>query len=177
MNKLFSVCFFSLLFALAGCSSTPSKQGLSSENKELGHDISTMPGHDMSKMPGHDMSKMPGHQHQPQHQHLHQHETADGDYLKAEPMYSNFGGPYQRMNAIGSGTSLIPADSPAYMWHFNLFEDKANCMAHAELKASFNSQGGPRGVSALQSQNWLMASCEVPVWGQLSFPVSRHAYR
>lgn len=158
MNKLFSVCFISLLFALAGCSSLP-KQGLSSENKELGHDMSTMPGHDMSSMPGH--------QHQDQHKH--KHETADGDYSKAEPMPSNFGGPYQRMNAIGSGTSLIPADSPAYMWHFNLFEDKANCMAHAELKASFNSQGGPRGVSALQSQNWLMASCEVPVWDNSAF--------
>jgi len=72
MNKLFSVCFISLLFALAGCSSLP-KQGISSEDKELGHDMSSMPGH----------------------QHQHQHETADGDYLKAEPMPSNFGGPYQ----------------------------------------------------------------------------------
>jgi len=167
MNKLFSVCLIGLLFALAGCSSNP-KQGLSSEEQSkeaVSRDMSTMPGHDMNKMPGHDMNKMPGHQ----HQHQHHDETADGDYLKAEPMPSNFGGPYQRMNAIGSGTSLIPADSPAYMWHFNLFEDKANCMAHAELKASFNSQGGPRGVSAFQSQNWLMASCEVPVWDNSAF--------
>lgn len=84
-------------------------------------------------------------------------------------MPSNFGGPYQTMTAIGSGTSLIPADSPAYMWHFNLFEDRARCMVHAELKASFNSQGGPRGVSRFQSQNWLMGSCEVPVFGDSAF--------
>lgn len=100
------------------------------------------------------------------HQH---HGDASGDFLKSEPMFSNFGGPYERMTAIGSGTSLIPADSPAYMWHFNLFEDRARCMAHAELKASFDSQGGRRGVSRFVSQNWLMASCEVPVWQDSAF--------
>jgi hypothetical protein len=101
--------------------------------------------------------------------HHHHGIPADGDYLKAEPMFSNFGGPYERMTAIGSGTSIIPADSPGYMWHFQMLDGRANCMAHAELKASFNSQGGARGVSAFQSQNWLMGSCELPVFGDSAF--------
>lgn len=85
----------------------------------------------------------------------------DGKWLSAMPMTSLFGGPYQRMNAIGSGTSLMPADSPAYMWHFNLFEDRARCMAHFEAKVSADIQGGPRGVNSFQSQNWAMGSCEL----------------
>ncbi|MBP6747516.1 hypothetical protein KA344_19970 [bacterium] len=167
MNNLFSACYIGLLITISGCSSIPSKEPSKEPSKQaLSHDMSKMPEHDMSTMPGHDMSKPVDDVNKHKHHH---HSNGDGDYLKTEPMFSNFGGPYERMTAIGSGTSLIPADSPAYMWHFNLFEDKARCMAHAELKASFNSQGGPRGVSAFQSQNWLMASCELPVWGNSAF--------
>lgn len=91
------------------------------------------------------------------------HSGHSGNINSPPVMPSQFGGPYQSMGALGSGTALVPADSPGYMWHFNLpFGDQEDqsCMAHGEFKLSFNSQGGPRGVSAFQSQNWLMSMCE-----------------
>lgn len=87
-------------------------------------------------------------------------------------MPSQFGGPYQSMGALGSGTALVPADSPGYMWHFNLpfvDEDRQSCMAHGEFKFSYNNQGGRRGESRLQSQNWLMSMCEFKVSSTSAF--------
>ncbi len=110
----------------------------------------------------------PGHSEHSEHSehsgHMHLHEPKDSKSALSLPvMPSQFGGPYQSMGALGSGTALVPADSPGYMWHFNLpFVDQKDqsCMAHGEFKLSFNNQGGPRGVSAFQSQNWLMSMCE-----------------
>jgi hypothetical protein len=62
------------------------------------------------------------------------------------------GGPFRSMSAIGSGTSLMPASAPAYMWHW--MKDDWMIMAHTDLKVGFNHQGGPRGVNKAESQNW-----------------------
>lgn len=73
------------------------------------------------------------------------------------------GGPFKSMNAIGSGTSLMPASSPGYMWH----RMKGDWMiaAHGDLKIGFNHQGGPRGVNKAESQNWFMLMAERPAGG------------
>ncbi|MFY9610843.1 MAG: c-type cytochrome [Blastocatellia bacterium] len=68
------------------------------------------------------------------------------------------GGPFRSMTAIGSGTSLMPASSPGYMWHW--MKDNWMIMAHGDLKAGFNHQGGPRGVNKAESQNWFMLMAE-----------------
>ncbi|HKQ06171.1 MAG TPA: hypothetical protein VJ464_13630 [Blastocatellia bacterium] len=73
------------------------------------------------------------------------------------------GGPFKSMTAIGSGTSLLPSSSPAYMWHW--MKDDWMIMAHGNLVAGFNHQGGPRGVNKAESQNWLMLMAERPVGG------------
>lgn len=144
-----------LLLTLSGCATNGPKPAVEPSGKD-DQSMENMDMHDMHHMDMHNMH------------HMHHHEEG-GDLLQAAPMHSNFGGPYERMNAIGSGTSIMPADTPGYMWHFNLFEDKAQCMAHGELKLSLDSQGGPRGVTRVQSQNWLMGSCEVPVWENSAF--------
>jgi hypothetical protein len=55
---------------------------------------------------------------------------------------------------MGSGTSWAPSSSQMRMW------DKISgnwlLMLHFNVFAGVNSQGGPRGVSKLESQNWLM---------------------
>ena len=106
------------------------------------------PAHDMSKMgqehAGHDMSKMTG---------------ADMSAM----MTTVTGGPFKSMMAIGSGTSLLPASSPAYMWHW--MKGDWMIMAHGNLSAGFNHQGGPRGVNKAESQNWLMLMAERPAGG------------
>jgi mono/diheme cytochrome c family protein len=68
------------------------------------------------------------------------------------------GGPFRSMSAIGSGTSLMPATSPGYMWHW--VKNDWIIMAHGDLKAGFNHQGGPRGVNKAESQNWFMLMAE-----------------
>lgn len=116
----------------------------------------------------HNMTDMPGMQHDDQ-------SNGDSDHMghSDHSMSSQFGGHYQSMAALGSGTALLPADSPSYMWHFTLpglsDQVKQNCMAHGELKLSFDHQGGPRGVSRWQSQNWLMGSCEFALSGDTAF--------
>lgn len=96
---------------------------------------SEMPDHDMSKVgaeqPGHDMNAM---------------------------MTTITGGPFRSMSAIGSGTSLMPASSPGYMWHW--MKDDWMIMAHGNLIAGFNHQGGPRGVNKAESENWFMLMAE-----------------
>jgi mono/diheme cytochrome c family protein len=68
------------------------------------------------------------------------------------------GGPFRSMSAVGSGTSLMPASAPGYMWHW--MKDDWMIMAHGDLKAGFNDQGGARGVSKAESQNWFMLMAE-----------------
>jgi len=68
------------------------------------------------------------------------------------------GGPFRSMRAIGSGTSLLPASTPGYMWHW--MKDDWMIMAHGDLKAGFNHQGGSRGVNKAESQNWFMLMAE-----------------
>lgn len=100
------------------------------------------PAHDMSKMgeekagigdahSGHDMSGM---------------------------MSTITGGPFRSMSAVGSGTSLMPASAPEYMWHW--MKDNWMIMAHGNLIAGFNHQGGSRGVNKAESQNWIMLMAE-----------------
>jgi len=68
------------------------------------------------------------------------------------------GGPFKSMSAIGSGTSLLPSSSPGYLWHW--MKGDWMIMAHGDLKAGFNHQGGPRGVNKAESQNWFMLMAE-----------------
>jgi hypothetical protein len=55
---------------------------------------------------------------------------------------------------MGSGTSWAPSSTQARMW------DKISgdwlLMLHFNVFAGVNSQGGPRGVTKVESQNWLM---------------------
>lgn len=58
------------------------------------------------------------------------------------------------MGQMGSGTSWQPATTPMYMWYKNargwlLF-------FHGDMKLGVNSQGGPRGATKFESQNWFM---------------------
>lgn len=58
------------------------------------------------------------------------------------------------MGQMGSGTAWQPASSPMYMWH-----KQAGAwllMLHGEAKIGINRQGGLRGVTKFESQNWLM---------------------
>ena len=68
------------------------------------------------------------------------------------------GGPFRSMSAVGSGTSLMPATGPGYMWHW--MKDDWLIMAHGDLKVGFNHQGGARGVNKAESQNWFMLMAE-----------------
>lgn len=81
-----------------------------------------------------------------------------GNHDMAAMMSTLTGGPYQSMHAIGSGTSLLPASSPGYMWHWMAGEWVL--MLHGDLKVGFNHQGGPRGINKAESQNWLMFMAE-----------------
>lgn len=58
------------------------------------------------------------------------------------------------MGQIGSGTAWQPASTPMYMQHKTsgdwLF------MFHYEAKLGVNSQGGERGVTKFEAQNWFM---------------------
>ncbi len=58
------------------------------------------------------------------------------------------------MGAMGSGTSWQPSSGPMHM-HHKVAGDWL-LMFHYNLVAGMNRQGGPRGVTKLDSQNWLM---------------------
>lgn len=58
------------------------------------------------------------------------------------------------MNAMGSGTSWQPAAGPMSMYHKAAGEWLV--MFHFNLTAGVNRQGGPRGVTKAESQNWFM---------------------
>lgn len=98
------------------------------------------------QMPAHDMSKMG--------------ESNTGRDVGAPNMTMSTitGGPFHSMTAIGSGTSLMPSSSPGYMWHW--MKDDWMIMAHGDLIAGFNHQGGPRGVNKAESENWFMLMAE-----------------
>ncbi|HYG78882.1 MAG TPA: hypothetical protein VD861_00760 [Pyrinomonadaceae bacterium] len=55
----------------------------------------------------------------------------------------------------GSGTMWQPASTPMPMLHW--MKGDWMVMMHADVKLGVNSQGGPRGVTKFESQNWLMA--------------------
>jgi len=116
--------------------------------------------HDMSKMgtqksagepsSGHDMSKMDTEK------------AGAGDPHSTHDvgamMSTITGGPFRSMSAVGSGTALMPASAPGYMWHW--MKNDWMIMAHGNLIAGFNHQGGPRGVNKAESQNWFMLMAE-----------------
>jgi hypothetical protein len=58
------------------------------------------------------------------------------------------------MGAMGSGTSWQPAAGPMSMYHKVAGEWLV--MFHFNLTAGVNRQGGPRGVTRAESQNWFM---------------------
>jgi hypothetical protein len=58
------------------------------------------------------------------------------------------------MNAMGSGTSLLPASSLMYMHHW--IKRDWLVVLHYNLVADVNQQGGPRGVTKFESANWFM---------------------
>jgi hypothetical protein len=58
------------------------------------------------------------------------------------------------MGQMGSGTSWQPGTTPMYMWY-----TRAKgwlVFFHGDVKMGVNSQGGPRGVTKVESQNWFM---------------------
>ncbi|HEX8745915.1 MAG TPA: hypothetical protein VF717_01880 [Pyrinomonadaceae bacterium] len=58
------------------------------------------------------------------------------------------------MGQMGSGSSWQPATTPMYMWYKS--SGKWLIFFHSDLKLGVNAQGGPRGVTKLESQNWFM---------------------
>jgi len=55
---------------------------------------------------------------------------------------------------MGSGTSWAPSSTQTRMW--DKIAGNWLLMLHFNASAGVNSQGGPRGVTKLESQNWLM---------------------
>jgi hypothetical protein len=132
----------------------PAAQPPSPQTDKPPHEQTDKPPHDMSK---HDMSKKDdehtGHDMSGKH----------GGHDANVMMSTITGGPFRTMTAIGSGTSLVPATSPGYMWHW--MKGDWMLMLHGNLIAGFNHQGGPRGVNKAESQNWLMFMAERPAGG------------
>lgn len=58
------------------------------------------------------------------------------------------------MGQMGSGTSWQPETTPMYMW--SKVTDTWLVFVHGDLKMGVNRQGGPRGVTKFESQNWIM---------------------
>jgi hypothetical protein len=58
------------------------------------------------------------------------------------------------MGQMGSGTSWQPATTPMYMWY--KAAGKWLIFFHGDMKFGVNAQGGARGVTKLESQNWFM---------------------
>ncbi len=58
------------------------------------------------------------------------------------------------MGQMGSGTSWQPSTTPMYMW--SKVTDKWLLFIHADAKLGVNAQGGQRGVTKFESQNWIM---------------------
>lgn len=58
------------------------------------------------------------------------------------------------LGQMGSGTSWQPSTSPMYM--MDKIAGKWLLMAHFNIIAGLNSQGGPRGITKFESANWFM---------------------
>ncbi len=58
------------------------------------------------------------------------------------------------MGAMGSGTSWQPSSGPMHMHYWN--KNDWLLMFHYNLIAGLNRQGGPRGVTKFDSENWFM---------------------
>ncbi|HEX8888917.1 MAG TPA: hypothetical protein VF779_07055 [Pyrinomonadaceae bacterium] len=58
------------------------------------------------------------------------------------------------MGQMGSGTSWQPTTTPMYMW--TKAADKWLVFIHGDAKIGVNAEGGPRGVTKIESQNWIM---------------------
>jgi hypothetical protein len=58
------------------------------------------------------------------------------------------------MGQMGSGTSWQPSTTPMYMW--SKVTDKWLLFIHGDAKLGVNSQGGLRGITKFESQNWIM---------------------
>lgn len=58
------------------------------------------------------------------------------------------------MGQMGSGTSWQPSTTPMHMW--SKITDKWLIFIHAEAKLGANRQGGPRGITKFESENWIM---------------------
>lgn len=133
----------------------PSSPTAPAEEQEHQHDMKKPP--QKKDEPKHDMSKM-----KDEHS-SHDASDAHGDHDMSAMMTTITGGPFKSMHAMGSGTSLLPATSPGFMWHW--MKDDWMIAAHGDLKIGFNHQGGPRGVNKAESQNWLMLMAERPAGG------------
>ena len=132
---------------------TPAAQQPARPQQEHHHETqpSTQPTGEKKPDPsGHDMTKMGKEQ------------AGTGDMHAGHDtnamMSTITGGPFRSMMAIGSGTSLMPSSTPGYMWHW--MKKDWMIMAHGDLKAGFNHQGGPRGINKAESQNWFMLMAE-----------------
>jgi hypothetical protein len=58
------------------------------------------------------------------------------------------------MGQMGSGSSWQPATTPMYMWYKSA--GKWLIFFHGDMKLGVSAQGGPRGITKLESQNWFM---------------------
>jgi hypothetical protein len=59
-----------------------------------------------------------------------------------------------QMGQMGSGSSWQPSTTPMYM--FTKVKGEWIVFIHADAKLGVNTQGGPRGVTKFESQNWIM---------------------
>src|SRR5215212_4136084 len=86
--------------------------------------------------------------------------TPAGEGQPSHTMEMNMPGMVMESNgrvtsSTGSGTMWQPASTPMHMLH--RMKGDWMVMLHAEAKIGVNAQGGPRGVTKFESQNWLMA--------------------
>jgi cytochrome oxidase Cu insertion factor (SCO1/SenC/PrrC family) len=72
----------------------------------------------------------------------------DGGAMATDPLMS-------RARMLGSGTSVLPASSPMRMWGVRAGDWV--WMAHGDVVAGMNAQGGPRGALTWAAENWAMA--------------------
>jgi cytochrome oxidase Cu insertion factor (SCO1/SenC/PrrC family) len=61
----------------------------------------------------------------------------------------------RRSATMGSGTSVLPAETPMRMW--SLRTGDWLWMLHGDMVGGYNVQGGPRGDLAWAAENWQMA--------------------
>jgi mono/diheme cytochrome c family protein len=118
----------------------PQKPAAEPQHRHGEQPATTPPAKPQGEHAGHEMSKTPG------------------GHDAASMMSTIAGGPFKSMHAMGSGTSLLPATTPGYMWMW--MKRDWMIMAHTEIKIGFNHQGGPRGVNKAESQNMLMLMAE-----------------